>query len=63
MVHDLHLAAQIADDVVLLRQGRVVAAGTAQAMLTEPLIEATYRVAVEIGTTPRGQRFILPVAR
>lgn len=63
VVHDLHLAAQIADDVVLLRQGRVVAAGPAQAMLTEPLIEATYRVAVEIGTTPRGQRFILPVAR
>jgi iron complex transport system ATP-binding protein len=62
VIHDLHLAAQIADDAVLLRQGRVVGAGPAHAVLTEPLIEAAYNVAVEIGTTPRGQRFILPVA-
>lgn len=63
VVHDLHLAAQIADDAVLLREGQVVAAGPAQDVLTAPLIEAAYRIPVEIGTTPGGQRFILPIAR
>ncbi|WP_271300084.1 ABC transporter ATP-binding protein [Sphingomonas sp. CV7422] len=63
VLHDLHLAARIADDAVLLRHGRVVAAGAAEAVLTAPLLEQAFGVAVEIGITPAGQRFILPIAR
>lgn len=63
VLHDLHLAGRIADDVVLLNRGRVVAAGAAEAVLTAPLIARTYGVAVEIGRTPGGHRFILPTAR
>lgn len=63
VLHDLHLAGRIADDAVLLRGGRVVAAGPAQDVLSAPLIAEAYRVEVEIGTTPAGQRFILPIAR
>jgi iron complex transport system ATP-binding protein len=63
VLHDLHLAARIADDAVLLRGGRVIAAGPADAVLTAPLIAEAYSVAVEIGVTPGGQRFILPIAR
>ena len=63
VLHDLHLAARVADDAVLLRHGRVIAAGPADAVLTAPLIAEAYGVEVEIGTTPAGQRFILPVAR
>lgn len=62
VLHDLHLAGRIADDVVLMREGRIVAAGEGEAVLTPPLIAQTYGVAVEIGTTPAGQRFILPLA-
>ncbi len=63
VLHDLHLAARVADDALLMRGGRVVAAGQAGDVLTAPLIEEAYGVKVEIGHTPAGQRFILPVAR
>jgi len=63
VLHDLHLAARVAEDVVLLRDGRVVAAGPASDVLTAPLIAEAYGVDVEIGLTPAGHRFILPVAR
>lgn len=63
VLHDLHLAARVADDVVLLRRGRIVASGPAQEVLTPPLIAEAYGVEVEVGVTPGGQRFILPIAR
>lgn len=61
VLHDLHLAGRVADDAVLLRQGRVVAAGPAEQVLTAPLIAEAYGIRVEIGETPAGQRFILPI--
>ena len=63
VLHDLHLAARVADDAVLLRGGRVVAAGEADAVLTAPAIAEAYGIDVEIGRTPQGHRYILPVAR
>ena len=63
VVHDLQLAARVADDAVLLRGGRVVASGVAQAVLTAELIGETYGIAIELGQTPRGFRYIVPVAR
>jgi iron complex transport system ATP-binding protein len=63
VLHDLHLAGRVADDAVLLRGGRIVAAGPAEEVLTAPLIGEAYGVEVEIGVTPAGHRFILPIAR
>lgn len=63
VLHDLNMAARIADDAVLLRQGAVVAAGPAAGVLTASLVERTYGVSVEVGSAASGQRFILPVAR
>jgi iron complex transport system ATP-binding protein len=63
VLHDLNLAARIADDAVLLAGGRVVAAGPADAVLTAPSIAEAYGVKVEIGRSAAGHRFILPVAR
>lgn len=63
VLHDLHLAARVADDAVLLKDGRVVAAGAADDVLTAPAIAEAYGIAVEIGRTPQGHRYILPVAR
>jgi iron complex transport system ATP-binding protein len=62
VVHDLNLAARLADDVVLLRDGGVVAAGPADAVLTATLVGATYGLSVETGITATGQRYIVPVA-
>ena len=53
----------VSNHAVLLRGGRVVAAGPADTVLTAPLIAEAYGVEVEIGVTPAGQRFILPIAR
>lgn len=63
VLHDLHLAARAADDAVLLRGGRIVAAGPAVDVLTSERIEEAYGVAVEIGTTATGRRYVLPYLR
>ena len=60
VVHDLNMAARLADDIVLLRDGRVVAHGPAADVLTPALVEETYGLPVEIGRTPDGATFILP---
>ena len=63
VVHDLNLAARLADDVVLLRDGRVVAAGAAEDVLTAALVGETYGLTVETGVTATGQRYIVPMGR
>jgi iron complex transport system ATP-binding protein len=63
VLHDLNQAARVADDVVLLRAGEVIASGEAEAVLTAPLIEQTYGVTVEIGHAADGRRFIVPLDR
>jgi iron complex transport system ATP-binding protein len=63
VLHDLHLASRVADDAVLLKGGRVVSAGPAADVLTASSIAQAYGVEVEIGLTPAGHRFILPIGR
>ncbi|MZE80791.1 ABC transporter ATP-binding protein [Streptomyces xinghaiensis] len=47
-LHDLNLAAMYCDHVVILRQGRVVAAGTPRDVLTEKLIADVYGVRAQV---------------
>ncbi|OII59889.1 histidinol phosphatase [Streptomyces sp. CC53] len=47
-LHDLNLAARYCDHLVVLRQGRVVAAGTPAEVLTGELIAAVYGVRVTV---------------
>ena len=63
VLHDLNQAARVADAVVLLRAGRVVASGPPDAVLTAPLLADTYGVHVHTGHTPDGARFIVPTGR
>jgi ABC-type cobalamin/Fe3+-siderophores transport system ATPase subunit len=42
--HDLHLAAAVADRIVLLSDGQVMAEGSPKAVLTEPKIKTAYGV-------------------
>lgn len=46
VLHDLAHAARVADDVIVLQQGRVLAQGTAAAMLTPDLIRRAYGIDV-----------------
>ncbi len=63
VMHDLAHALRIADDVVLLREGRVVDAGACTEVLTPAAIAETFGVEVEIGQTATGERFLVPVRR
>lgn len=47
-LHDLNLAAMYCDHVVVLRQGRVIAAGAPRDVLTETLIADVYGVRAEV---------------
>ncbi|MFI9012101.1 ABC transporter ATP-binding protein [Actinosynnema sp. NPDC053489] len=49
-LHDLNLAAMFCDRLVVLRAGRVVAAGTPDEVLTEELVADVYGVRTEITT-------------
>jgi len=57
--HDPNAAASVADDVILLRQGRVLAAGPTAQVLTTEHLSATYGVAVEV-ITVRDRPLVLP---
>jgi heme transport system ATP-binding protein len=61
--HDLNLAATLADDLVLLKGGRVMASGEPAAVLTDKLLSAAYGCQVRTNKTPgAGRSFVLPPA-
>jgi len=63
VMHDLNLAAALADDMVLLVRGQVAAAGPAARVLQDGLLTAAYGCPVFTNRTPGGQRpFVLPPA-
>ncbi|MFT4013856.1 MAG: ABC transporter ATP-binding protein [Paracoccus sp. (in: a-proteobacteria)] len=63
VLHDLSLAAQFADRITLLGEGRVVAEGAPHDVLTPEIIGPLYRVAVERLTDSLGHPVIRPMAR
>ncbi|MCX5115711.1 ABC transporter ATP-binding protein [Micromonospora sp. NBC_00362] len=54
-LHDLNLAAQYCDRLVLLSDGRVVAAGTPVEVLTTSQIEQVYQVRTDVDITADGR--------
>jgi iron complex transport system ATP-binding protein len=50
--HDLNLAAEYCDRLILLDQGRVVAAGAPMEVLTAEMILNVYGVSVFVGRNP-----------
>lgn len=62
ILHDLNQAARFADDIVLLRQGRVFAAGSPAEVFTAPIVEAALGCPVEVIRHPRSDRpHIVPI--
>jgi iron complex transport system ATP-binding protein len=60
-MHDLTLAAQFADRVVLLTGGRIVAEGPPAAVLTEHTISEHFGASVRVLHEPDGSLAIVPV--
>jgi len=62
-LHDLQLAAQHCDHVVLLSDGRVVAAGSVHDVLVPDVLDPVYGVRTEVLTHPRTGRPVLTFTR
>ncbi len=52
--HDINLASRFADELLLMREGRVVAQGPPEEVIQREMLQMTYDVDVEIVNTPRG---------
>lgn len=64
VLHDLDHAARVADDLVLMQDGQIVAAGPPIEVLTAEAISSAYGVSVEVSLDERTQRLrIDPVGR
>ncbi len=59
VLHDINLALMVADELVAMRAGRVIAKGAPKDLVTSDLIHALYGVRAEIGAVPSGP-FLLP---
>lgn len=55
-LHDLNLAAALADQVLVMREGRIAALGAPEAVLTPETIRAAFDVAADIDHHPRTGR-------
>lgn len=60
-LHDLTFAAQYADRLVLLSEGRVVAAGTPREVLTTGALTAYYGARTTLLTAPDGSSVVAPL--
>ncbi|MFB2549834.1 heme ABC transporter ATP-binding protein [Ensifer soli] len=64
VLHDLNLAAEYADSLVFLKEGRIVAEGPPSESLTDAAIAAVYGVSGTVGRLPPpGTPFVLTQAR
>jgi iron complex transport system ATP-binding protein len=62
-MHDLTLAGQYADRLLLLDRGRLVAAGSAEQVLTRTLITEHYSAEVDVVAAPGGGFVVVPMRR
>jgi iron complex transport system ATP-binding protein len=60
-LHDLNIAARFADQVVVLKEGRVHCAGTPETIFTKEVMEEVYGVDVELLHDSKGIPVIIPV--
>ncbi len=50
--HDINMAARFADELVLMRSGRIIASGRAEQVVREDLLEQVYDVKVDLVSVP-----------
>jgi len=59
VMHDLNLAAMLADEIVALDNGRVAARGPPGQVITDRMLADVYGVSLRVGVAPPGV-FVLP---
>ena len=63
VLHDLLQAGRVADDVLLLKEGRAIAFGAAADVLTPANLAAAFDIRVDIARDPDGRLVCLPLGR
>ncbi len=63
VLHDLTQAARFADDVMVMKEGAIIAAGPRDQVMTAPIMAQAYGVEVQIGTSDAGDPLVVPVRR
>lgn len=63
VLHDLTQAARLADRVIVMKEGEVLAAGPVPDVMTPGVLEAAYGVRVHVGQDASGAPLIVPMAR
>ena len=62
--HDLNFAASVCRDLILLREGRIIAAGATEDVLTEANVWSLYGVTAQVThNTAAGHMVVVPVGR
>ncbi|GBQ84460.1 iron ABC transporter ATP-binding protein [Gluconacetobacter johannae DSM 13595] len=59
VLHDLNIALQQADHVVMLRRGRIEGAGDAREVITTPMLHQVYGVRARVETCSRGRPHVV----
>ena len=63
VLHDLTQAARIADHLIVMKEGGIIASGPAAQVLTPEVLQAAYCVRMHIGQDETGAPVIAPIAR
>ena len=63
VLHDLLHAGRIADDVLLLQRGRVIAHGPTAQVLTAETLGRVFDIAVQVSHDPNGRPVCVPIGR
>lgn len=63
VLHDLTQAARIADHLIIMKEGRIIASGPVADVLTPEILQAAYGVRIYIGHDETGASIIAPVAK
>ncbi|MEO9598899.1 ABC transporter ATP-binding protein [Parasphingorhabdus sp.] len=63
VLHDLTQAARFADDIMIMKDGDILAAGPRDAVMTADIMGQAYGVEVQIGKSDTGEPLVVPVRR
>ncbi|MBE7619421.1 ABC transporter ATP-binding protein [Komagataeibacter sp. FNDCR1] len=59
VLHDLNIAVRMTDDAIIMRDGRLIAAGPSRTVISPDLLQQTYGIHARVETCSRGEPFVM----